>query len=169
MKQLSFLEEKAPEKKITKVAAWHLYVDGAARNNPGPAGAGIALFNAGKAVLKKGFYLGPKTNNQAEYLALLLGLFLAQQKIKEGEHLAICADSQLLVRQIIGQYKVKDAQLKKLQAVAFKLLMHFDYTINHVMRSENEVADEMANVGIDKKIKVPDEFITLLRAHELSL
>lgn len=165
MKQLSLLEKKVSEPSHS----WHLYVDGAARNNPGPAGAGVALFKGGKALVKKGFYLGKRTNNQAEYLALLLGLFVARKMVAKSEGLLICADSQLLVRQITGQYKVKDPQLKKLQTAAFKLLVDFDYTINHVMRSENEAADEMANLGIDKKVKIPDEFITIVREYDLSL
>jgi ribonuclease HI len=164
MKQLSFFES-SPDS-----APWHLYVDGAARNNPGPAGAGLHLIRNGKTVLKKGYFLGPKTNNQAEYLALLLGLFNAAKKVGAHDSLEIFADSQLLVQQMKGVYKVKDVQLKLLQSIAFKLLMNFTtYSFMHVPRAENAHADEMANEGIDKKIKPPTEFITLLNTHEISL
>lgn len=157
MKQLSFLE-------TSKNSPWHLYVDGAARNNPGPAGAGLHLIRDGKTVIKKGYFLGPKTNNQAEYMALLLGLFTAQKKVEPTDRLEIFADSQLLVRQMNGAYRVKDAELKKLQALAFKLLMHFSsYSFFHVPRAENAHADEMANEGIDKKIQPPAAFLTLLQ------
>lgn len=155
------------QKKTQSKPSWHLYVDGAARNNPGPAGAGFCLFNNGKPVLKKGFFLGTKTNNQAEYLALLLGLFFTLKKINLDEPLAIFADSQLLVRQIDGTYKIKNNDLKLLRNLAFKMLMPCNYSISHVMRENNQHADEMANEGIDKKIKPPQEFITVLRDHEI--
>jgi len=89
--------------------------------------------------------------------------------VPEDAHLSIFADSQLLVRQMQGQYKVKDAELKLLQKVAFGLLMPYDYTITHVMREQNALADEMANLGIDKKVKPPQEFLTLLQAHEIRI
>lgn len=168
MKQLNFLNPDASEKVIT-TAIWHLYVDGAARNNPGPAGAGLCLFKDGKAIVKKGFFLGSKTNNQAEYYALLLGLFFAREHVTKQDRLEIFADSQLLVRQINGEYKVKDAELKLLQHAAFKLLMSFSYTIQHVMREDNAHADEMANTGIDKKVKIPDSFITLMQSYGIKL
>lgn len=164
MKQTSFIETTSEK------AHWHLYVDGAARNNPGPAGAGLHLIRNGKTVLKKGYFLGSKTNNQAEYLALLLGLFNASEKVGSNETLEIFADSQLLVRQMNGAYKVKDVQLKILQSVAFKLLMSFStYSFFHVPRAENAHADEMANEGIDKKVRPPAEFVTLLQEYDLSL
>ncbi len=174
MKQLNFLqanitdEKPTPAPKALKVI-WHLYVDGAARNNPGPAGGGIHVLRNGKSELKKGYFLGSKTNNQAEYLALLLGLYHAKTYVSVGEQLSIFADSQLLVRQMQGQYRVKDAELKKLQKVAFELLMPYEYSIAHVMRDDNHVADEMANMGIDKKVKPPQDFLAILNAHEISL
>ena|SRR5579859_7046957 len=168
MKQLNFLQPDASEQVITS-GIWHLYVDGAARNNPGPAGAGLCLFKDGKAIVKKGFFLGSKTNNQAEYYALLLGLFFAREHVTQKDQLEIFADSQLLVRQINGEYKVKDAELKLLQHAAFKLLVSFNYTIQHVMREDNAHADDMANVGIDKKVKAPDSFITLIQSYGIKL
>lgn len=149
---------------------WHLYVDGASRNNPGPAGAGLYLTRCDKEILKKGFFLGSKTNNQAEYLALALGLFFTVQKMNPEEHLTIFADSQLLVRQMNGVYKVKDPQLKKLQALAFKVLMSCSsYSFVHIPRAQNAYADEMANEGIDARQQPPSEFITLLKQYEVRL
>ena len=168
MKQLNFLQSD-PSEGVTKSGVWHLYVDGAARNNPGPAGAGLCLFKDGKTVFKKGFFIGSRTNNQAEYYALLLGLFFAREHVTKQDHLEIFADSQLLVRQINGEYKVKDAELKLLQHAAFKLLMSFNYTIQHVMREDNAHADEMANAGIDEKVKLPDSFITLVQSYGIKL
>ena len=167
MKQLNFLNSESET--VTPITHWHLYVDGAARNNPGPAGAGICLIKNGKTDVKKGFFLGNKTNNQAEYLALLIGIYTAQSVVGKDDHLAIFADSQLLVRQMNGEYKVKDAQLKLLQNLAFHLLMPYDYTLQHVPREQNAHADEMANNGIDKKIKLPQEFLVLLQKHEIHI
>jgi len=165
--QLSIFEEQ-PQTKLENVH-WHLYVDGASRNNPGPAGAGLCLFKDGVLAIEKGFFLGIKTNNQAEYLALILGVFCAKQHLKPGQKLSIFADSELLVRQMQGAYKVKNEDLKKLQHAAYKMLMLFDYTIQHVMRSENEHADAMANHGIDNKIKVSSDFLTLMQTYGISL
>jgi ribonuclease HI len=148
---------------------WHLYTDGASRNNPGPAGAGICIMHEGKIVKKQGHYVGTKTNNQAEYLALLLGIFYAKAYVQKGDQLAIFADSQLLVRQMQGVYKVKNSDLQVLQRAAFTLLMPYDYALYHVYREENTVADEMANEGLDKKIVVPSAFTQEMRIHGISL
>jgi ribonuclease HI len=154
---------------FSKTKHWHLYSDGAARNNPGPAGAGIALFCDGKEVLKHGHYLGKRTNNQAEYLALLIGLYYVSQKANKGDELSVFADSELLVRQMMGTYKVKNAELKELQQIAFKLLMPYKYGIYHIYREENLLADEMANVGIDQKNVMPAQFKKILSEHGVNV
>src|ERR1700733_1037262 len=84
---------------------WKLFIDGAARNNPGPAGAGIYITKNDKPFKKLGFYLGVKTNNQAEYGALLLGLHALKATWDSRDHLDIISDSQLLVRQFKGEYR----------------------------------------------------------------
>jgi ribonuclease HI len=150
------------------LSSWHLYVDGAARNNPGPAGAGIYMSREGRGILKKGHFLGMRTNNQAEYLALLLGLFYLHTQVPVGASLEIFADSQLLVRQLQGIYRVKDPILKSLQQAAFSLLMAYSYSITHIFRYENQEADALANYGIDKKILVPEAFLTFLKNHDVS-
>lgn len=156
MKQLSIFES-TPEKKVTDPQAirWQLYVDGAARGNPGPAGAGIFIKKAGEAFVKQGFYLGKKTNNQAEYLALILGLCQIGAQAHPNDTLQIFSDSELLVRQLLGIYKVKDAQLQLLYQRVLAMLAQRKYSVQHVTRDKNTVADALANEGIDKKIPVP--------------
>jgi ribonuclease HI len=145
---------------------WELYVDGAARNNPGPAGAGFYLLKNGKPVLKQGMFLGKKTNNQAEYLALLLGIYYAQQHMGQEDRLIIKADSQLMVRQVQGVYKIKNSALAQLHAAIRSMLDALNFTIEHVPREENRVADTLANAGIDKKIPVPPELLLVWPVYE---
>lgn len=158
-------DQSTPKKELTK---WTLYIDGASRNNPGPAGAGLYLLKNEKPVERQGFFLGIKTNNQAEYLALLLGLFFLQKHVQQGDEVHIISDSQLLVQQIRGAYRVKNAALKPLFDVAKHMLTEHNYRVEHVLRAENVTADKLANKGIDKKISVPSDFIDMLRRHEVS-
>lgn len=150
-------------------SSWELYVDGAARNNPGPAGAGIYLLKDGVPIVEKGIFLGTKTNNQAEYLALLLGLLLLKSLICPGDMLTIKSDSQLLVRQLIGMYSVKNKDLVRLYVHVEELLMGLTYTICHIPRAENKIADRLANKGIDQKIPIPQELLTVWHTYEQTL
>lgn len=129
-----------------------VYSDGAARGNPGPAGAGAVLTRVdGTVVSKAGKFLGEATNNVAEYSALLLGLEVARRV--GADEVEVVADSELLVRQLNGQYKVKSAGLKPLFAQARQLLAGFDqWTARHVPREQNKLADEMSNRAIDEKL-----------------
>lgn len=145
---------------------YELYVDGASRNNPGPAGAGLYLVRDGVSVEERGIYLGVKTNNQAEYLALLLGAYYAEQHMKEGDSLVIKADSELMVRQISGVYRVKNPELARIYASIRRLLQELHYTIQHIPREQNKIADKLANMGIDKKIEVPQELLVVWPVHE---
>ncbi len=126
-----------------------LFVDGGARGNPGPAGAGVML-EEGEKVVRFGEYLGEATNNVAEYKALLLGL---QAAIDMGvRELEIRSDSELMVRQLNGQYKVKSPVLMDLYFSAIKLLSGFrKSSLKHVPREENKEADRLANMAIDTK------------------
>ena len=149
---------------------WKLFIDGAARKNPGPAGAGIFLMDPSKKSIHKGFFLGIKTNNQAEYLALILGIYyFLELRQHENETLSIISDSELLVRQMTGQYKVRNQELIKLQQMAFHLLRQVPFCICHVLRIYNKTADELANKGIDEKIAVPEACIKLLQAHDITI
>ena len=170
MKQLNLFTNDSEELQTTqKHAYWKLFVDGASRNNPGPSGAGIYILKNDFLVEKRGFFLGAKTNNQAEYLALLLGLFYVKKRMTTQDYLLIISDSQLLVRQLKGVYRVKNAGIQPMYAMVKKLLHGMIYDIEHVLREDNTNADAMANEGIDKKRSVPKEFLDLLACHELSL
>jgi len=127
----------------------YLYIDGACRGNPGQGGAGAAfLTSAGEIVSKHKKFLGECTNNIAEYEALLLGLRAAKKQ--EVKALEIRADSELLVRQINGQYKVKNPNLQKRFIKAMKALKAFQYEMVHVRREKNKIADQLANEAIDE-------------------
>ena len=130
---------------------WRLHCDGASRGNPGPAGAGAVLCDPqGEVKARLARYLGETTNNVAEYQALLLGLELARQL--KVSRLQVFADSELLVRQLTGRYRVKAPHLLPLWQKAVNELRKFDtWAISHVPREENLLADELANQGIDQK------------------
>jgi ribonuclease HI len=148
-------QEKLPLRERKRPSAGHaiiVYSDGAARGNPGPAGAGAVLVDpAGTVVARLGRYLGKQTNNVAEYEGLLLGLKHANELgYREVE---VRADSQLLVRQLKGEYAVRHAGLKPLHAEALRLLRAFDrFELKHVPREENALADEMSNRAIDEEM-----------------
>ena len=130
-----------------------LMVDGAARGNPGEAGCGAVILDESGAVIKEvSRYLGRTTNNVAEYEALLLGL---EALIDLGKKVVrIQSDSQLLVRQLNGEYRVKDKKLRRLFDSAVILLRRFDKVrIVHVPRELNKHADRLANRGIDDGLK----------------
>lgn len=130
-----------------------IFSDGAARGNPGPAGAGgLIKDSTGEVLAEISEYLGETTNNVAEYKALILTLEKALQYGKD--EVKIYLDSELLVRQLTGAYKVKNSGLKPLFERARQLLTAFNKAgIEHIYRSENAHADELANKAIDKFIK----------------
>jgi len=130
-------------------ARHHLYTDGGARGNPGPAGIGARLLTAsGDVVEELGDFIGKATNNVAEYQALLAGLELALDR--GVERLDVFLDSELVVRQVNGRYKVKDAGLKPLHAQACLLLSRFrEVDVKHVRREQNAEADRLVNEAID--------------------
>jgi len=128
-----------------------LRTDGAARGNPGPAGAGILIEDdQGIRLQARHRWLGQMTNNQAEYHALVEGL----KAVKEWkpDRVEIYLDSKLVVEQIKGQYKIKEPELQKLHAQARQLLEGLQYEIKHVAREENRGADHLANMAIDEKL-----------------
>lgn len=123
--------------------------DGAARGNPGHAGIGAVVFDARGDILKEANkYIGEATNNVAEYNALLLGLKLAVDY--QAGPVVFKLDSELLVKQLNGEYRVKNAALKALYVVAKKLLGEYqNVKISHVRREKNSKADELANEAIE--------------------
>lgn len=173
MKQLNLFGPEVQTPQLKPIAQqrvhWKLFIDGASRNNPGPAGAGMYILKDGEFFESQGYFLGNKTNNQAEYLALLLGLCMLQKVVQSDDFIHIISDSQLVVRQIKGEYKVKNQELKQLHAAAQVWLKDMDAELFHVLRIDNANADEMANLGIDKKRKVPPAFITALQSHGIFL
>ncbi len=109
------------------------------------------------------------TNNQAEYYALLLGLFFSVRHVRSDDFLTIISDSQLLVRQLTGEYKTTNVLLQQFQKIVRDLLAKYpSYEIIHVLRQFNTHADKMANYGVEKKVKLPDEFITFLRSYGIN-
>jgi ribonuclease HI len=130
-----------------------VFSDGAARGNPGPAGAGaVVLDSKGRVLARVGRFLGKQTNNVAEYEGLLLGLSRAKEL--GAREVEVRADSLLLIRQLEGAYQVKNAALKALHAKAKALLRTFDRVdLRHVPREENTLADEMSNRAIDERME----------------
>src|SRR2546429_7288605 len=127
--------------------------DGGARGNPGPAGYGVVIKDeSGLTVAALSEYLGHQTNNFAEYQGLIAALEFA---IKHGpKALKLISDSELLVRQIKGIYKVKNSVLKELHARAKELIAKLDwFSIEHVLRGKNSEADRLANEAMDKGMK----------------
>jgi len=127
-----------------------LWTDGAARGNPGPAGIGAILKSPSGEVLYTGSeYLGHTTNNVAEYKAVLLGLSGA---LAHGiQRVEVRADSELLIKQLKGEYRVKNAGLRPLFEEARKLLARFkSVKLTHIRRELNGEADRLANQGIDR-------------------
>jgi ribonuclease HI len=129
-----------------------IFTDGAARGNPGPAGAGAVILDPqGRVLARLGKYLGRQTNNVAEYEGLLLGLRRAKEL--GARDVEVRADSLLLVKQLEGEYAVKNAALKELHARAKTLLRQFEHVdVRHVPREENTLADEMSNRAIDERL-----------------
>ncbi len=124
--------------------------DGGARGNPGPAGFGVVLQDeTGKKVAALSEYLGHQTNNFAEYQGLIAALEYA---VKHGpKALKLISDSELLVRQIKGIYKVKNPVLQDLHARAKELIAQLDwFSIGHALREHNQEADRLANAAMDK-------------------
>lgn len=129
-----------------------LYCDGGARGNPGPAGIGFVLEVSEATVIRHGEYIGEATNNVAEYRALIAGLTRAAAAAVT--ELSVFLDSELVVRQMQGKYRVKDAKLKLLFAEAQQLAGQFrPITFQHVRREKNAVADTLVNRAIDDHTK----------------
>jgi len=130
-----------------------LYIDGASKGNPGRAGIGVCIRNGeGKTVAALSRYLGRKTNNEAEYWALLLGL--REAKRLGGEALRIFTDSQLMERQLNGIYRVKDLKLKSLHGAVIQELKGFlSFRIESIPREQNREADRLANQAIQRRIE----------------
>lgn len=131
-----------------------IYTDGGARGNPGPAGIGVVIYNeAGKLIKTHSEYLGERTNNEAEYEAVIKALELAQKL--GAERVEMFLDSELVARQLNSIYKIKEPRLQQLlirvrnQETKFKKV-----TYQNVPREKNKLADQLVNEAIDKETKV---------------
>jgi len=126
-----------------------LHTDGCSRGNPGPSGIGVLIQDHKKKVLKESYrYLGEATNNIAEYSALIHGL--EEASMIGADEVTVYMDSELVVRQINGEYRVKDAVMKRLFADAIRLLGEFkSFEVKHIDRSKNKEADKLANKAIN--------------------
>lgn len=133
-----------------------VYSDGGSRGNPGPAGSGFILKDArGKILRKQAIFLGERTNNQAEYYALLKAL----ESLPEGTREVTCRlDSQLVVRQLQGVYKIKDPVLRDIAAKITQRAQAYHVTYEHIPRELNAEADAMANEAMDRGVRVGDTF-----------
>jgi ribonuclease HI len=129
-----------------------IYTDGASRNNPGEAGAGVYILKDGEPYERIARYLGTTTNNIAEYTAAIIGL---EHAVKAGaRRVNLFADSELMVKQLNGQYKVKNEGLKPLHAKARDLIARIGTVeVQYIRRERNKEADALANQAIDEKIK----------------
>ena len=127
-----------------------LSVDGASRGNPGPAAIGVVIKDEkGATTLKVSSYIGKTTNNQAEYTALITALREARKL--GADHVHINTDSQLMAEQILGNYRVRNANIKPLFEEVKQLLAAFkSYGIHHIPRQRNSEADALANKALDE-------------------
>lgn len=128
-----------------------IYTDGGSRGNPGPGGAAFVLNDPdGKLIKGKGVFLGKTTNNVAEYTGFLEALKAAKEL--EVDRIDAFSDSELMIKQINGQYKVKSEKLRPLYLECMDLLAGFSsWKVTHVRREKNKVADELANRAMDAK------------------
>jgi ribonuclease HI len=130
----------------------YAYTDGASRGNPGESGIGLIVKDEhGNTLLKLNGYIGRTTNNIAEYTALLA--LLRRMRGTPCSRLVVHSDSELMVRQVNGEYKVKDQNLKELHKKVSKLLGEsgFRFELKHISREENRDADRLANIGIEER------------------
>ena len=140
--------EAEPERKV--IPAYHANIDGGSRGNPGPAAYGVVVRDPrGEIVARLKKYIGNNTNNVAEYFGLIAALDYAQTHGIRA--LRIESDSELLVKQMRGQYKVRSGELRPLFERAKKMSQAFEsFRINHVYREQNKEADALANQALDE-------------------
>jgi ribonuclease HI len=140
--------EAEPERKA--IAAYQANVDGGSRGNPGPAAYGVLVRDPrGEIVARLKKYIGKNTNNVAEYFGLIAALDYAQNHGIRS--LRVESDSELMVKQMRGQYKVKSEELKPLFERAKKMSQTFEaFRINHVYREQNKEADALVNQALDE-------------------
>lgn len=149
------MKEKQEKKKYSFI----VYTDGGARGNPGPAAIGVVICDEKGNVLKKyGEYLGETTNNEAEYQAAIFALkkikALWGKDVSKRSSVKVFADSELLVRQLAGKYKIEHPNIQKLFLQLWNLKIDFvEVAFSAMLREENREADELVNEALDAKAK----------------
>lgn len=129
----------------------HVFTDGGARGNPGPGAAGAVIYQGSKCRARLKRYLGHTTNNRAEYTAILMAL--EEAKKLGADRVEMCMDSELAVRQLNGQYRVKNFELAKIFLQIHNIKLQFKkVTFQHVPRAMNHEADAMVNEAIDENV-----------------
>lgn len=133
-----------------------LEFDGGSRGNPGPAGIGVVVRAAdGTPLVTLGRFLGVCTNNVAEYKALIAALEAARKL--GAKKIAVRGDSELIIKQMLGEYRVRHPDLKPLYEQAQHLYHQFDHaSISHNLRHKNELADKLANLAMDRRREVTE-------------
>ena len=126
-----------------------LYTDGGSRGNPGPSGIGVIVLDAKRKKIKEASkYIGETTNNVAEYSALVCGL--EEARALGADEIVVYMDSELLAKQLNGEYRVKDENIKVLFEKALGILKNFEsFEIKHIAREKNKEADKLANKAIN--------------------
>lgn len=141
---------------------YKVFSDGACKGNPGPAGIGFVIYDDGEKVYECSTYIGEGTNNIAEYTAVLEAIKVIKQRLSEqsedsssinNEKVIFHLDSELVVRQLIGVYKVKDQTLKKIFLKILDELKGMEYEIIHVPRDQNKVADRLSKKALQVIVK----------------
>ncbi len=141
---------------MTDTNTYLIHTDGGARGNPGPAAIGVVIEGAGMERKEYGEYIGETTNNVAEYQAVIFALkklkaLIGTEQVKRAT-VRIHADSELLVKQLNGEYKVKEPQIQELFLELWNLRLDFGkLTITHVAREKNTGADRMVNYALDRE------------------
>ena len=145
---MNLFESHAPEGSI-EASEMVCFIDGASRGNPGEAGFGVTAQWQGETEDFYG-YIGKATNNVAEYMAFLAAALWAREK--KARSLKVFSDSELIVKQLKGYYRVKNPTLAKLHRAAIDLLEPLErFSITHVPREENKTADKLANQAVNLK------------------
>lgn len=130
---------------------YKLFTDGGSRGNPGKSACAFAIYDKeDKLIFCEAKYLGIGTNNNAEYIALFEGLKYIYENLSDTNILEIFMDSELIVKQISGIYKIKDSNLKNIYMKLKVYLQKIDYKISHIPRSKNSYTDKLVNDCLDK-------------------
>jgi len=136
----------------------NIYTDGGARGNPGPSAIGVVIIQEGQPLKKYGEFIGEATNNQAEYQALIFALekaklLFGKKKAKELE-ISVFMDSELIVKQMNHEYKIKEKDLQLLFLKIWNIMLDFkQISFKHIRREENKEADKLVNEALDNENK----------------